>query len=124
MAPTAAASGASGGVNEARVALRAGRFGEAAATFASQLRQGAKGSATIQILVACSDDTVQKALQAVPDEALYIVPVSYKGRQCYRMCWGMYMSEARAASALQSLPGYFRHGGASPKVVPVSTVLP
>jgi septal ring-binding cell division protein DamX len=78
----------------------------------------------VQLLVACSEETIQKAVQQVDSAELFILPVSLKGRACYRVCWGVYPDSERAASALHSVPAYFREGGATPKVVPASELLP
>jgi hypothetical protein len=40
------------------------------------------------------------------------------------MCWGLYSTSAKATSAMRALPEYFRAGGASPKVLPVASLLP
>jgi hypothetical protein len=109
---------------EARQALRGGRFDEAARAFAAHIRRAPAGTATVQLLVACSTDTVQKAMNEVGGAELFIVPVTYQGRECYRMCWGIYADAARAASATRSLPEYFRRGGASPRVVSAADVVP
>jgi hypothetical protein len=108
---------------EARKLLQEGSLEEAAAGFAANLRQ-APGSYSIQLLIACSDDTVKKAVHNVSGHELYIVPVSFKGRSCYRLCWGMYEDTSRAASGIRSIPDYFRRGGATPKVLPTSGLLP
>jgi septal ring-binding cell division protein DamX len=95
---------------------------EAAQEFASGLKKsGAQFS--IQILVACSTETIQKANQSVPGDELYILPVTFKGRSCYRLCWGSYPTEEAAAAALRALPEYFRRGGATPKVMPTAGML-
>lgn len=109
---------------DARNLLRQGRLTEAAQGFVSNLRQSPSGSFSIQLLVACSDETVGKALASVPAPDLYILPVNYKGRPCYRVCWGLYENESRADSAVHSIPDYFRKGGAAPRVVPTSGLLP
>ena len=55
---------------------------------------------------------------------LLILPVSYKGRSCYRLCWGLYDSEGRAEAAVATVPAYFREGGAKPKAAATATLLP
>ncbi len=110
-------------LGDARAALRRGEFVEAARGFGTNIR-AAHGSYTVQLLVACADDTVSKAVQAVPAPDLFIVPVSYKGRSCYRMCWGLYDDEARAHAGVASVPEYFRKGGAAPKAVSAASILP
>ncbi len=83
-----------------------------------------RGSYTVQLLVACADETVAKASQNVSAQELFIVPVEYKGRSCYRICWGVYENEAGAHAAVKSIPEYFRKGGATPKAVSTASVIP
>jgi septal ring-binding cell division protein DamX len=78
---------------------------------------------SIQVLVACAAETVQKAVKNAPDDRLFIVPVSLQGRSCYRVGWGVYGNEAAARSGLSTVPGYFRQGGARPRVVALATLL-
>src|SRR6185295_18467060 len=111
-------------LEQARTALRSGNYDQAARAFAAHIRRAPAGTATVQLLVACSTDTVQKAMNEVGGAELFIVPVTYQGRECYRMCWGIYADAARAASATRSLPEYFRRGGASPRVVSAADVVP
>jgi hypothetical protein len=103
--------------------MQRGALAEAARAFAASVRSG-QGAYTVQILVACSDDTVRKALDNVEAQELYILPVLYKGRDCYRLLWGLYDTEPRASSATRAVPEYFRRGGARPKVVTTQSVLP
>jgi hypothetical protein len=121
-APRAKATPPAGG--DARGLLRSGAFGDAASSFAEDLRGKARGRFSVQLLVACSEETIQKAVAAVPADELFILPVNYKGRSCYRVCWGLYASEEQAATAGRSLPEYFRRGGATPKVSPIPSLLP
>ncbi len=79
---------------------------------------------SVQLLVACSDETVGKALANASSPELLILPVNYKGKSCYRLCWGLYDSEGRATAALDSVPAYFREGGAKPKVSATAGLLP
>ncbi len=109
---------------DARGLLRNGAYAEAARGFAADLRAAARGQYSVQLLVACSEDTVQKAVTSVPAEELFILPTSYQGKSCYRLCWGIYASETQAAAAERSLPDYFRRGGARPKVSALAGILP
>jgi hypothetical protein len=113
-----------GGLAAARALLQAGSYDDAARAFAAHLKGAAAGTSTIQLLVACSTETIQKAAQAVNAEDLFIVPTRYNGRACYRLCWGLYPSAARAGSAMRSLPDYFRKGGAAPRVVSATEIRP
>jgi Domain of unknown function (DUF4388) len=109
---------------DGRALLRAGRFPEAARAFVSSTRAAGKNAAVIQLLIACSSETVQKAVDSGSASDLVILPVDFKGRDCYRLVWGVYPSATRATAALSTVPEYFRNGGAAPKVLGVSEVVP
>jgi hypothetical protein len=124
-APTARPSPASGGgLPAARAQMRQGQLDDAAGGFAAHLRSAPASTASVQLLVACSPETVQKAVSAVDAAELFILPVTYKGRDCYRMCWGIYESAATASAAARSLPEYFVKGGATPRVMSRAELLP
>jgi uncharacterized protein DUF4388 len=123
-APPAARETSGGSLADARNAFQRGEFPRAARDFASSLRKSGPGSYSVQLLVACSEETLQKAVQSVAAHELFILPVDYRGRSCYRVCWGIYESEALARSATREIPDYFRKGGASPKPVATAAILP
>jgi septal ring-binding cell division protein DamX len=85
---------------------------------------GARGRFSLQVLVACDPVNVQKAVDAVPAEELFILPVNVKGRACYRLCWGVYDDRPAAEAALSGLPSYFRQGGAVPRLSTLAELLP
>jgi hypothetical protein len=124
LAAAPVASRPAAGGTDPRALLREGNYPEASRRFFDNVRNAPQGSATIQLLVACSGETIQKALANVPDEDLFIVPFNLNGRACYRVLWGLYPSPARATSALGSLPGYFRDAGAKPRVVAAAEIGP
>ncbi|HET9314509.1 MAG TPA: DUF4388 domain-containing protein, partial [Vicinamibacteria bacterium] len=109
---------------EARTLMRQGRLPQAARGFETNVKSAPSGTLSVQLLVACAPETVQKALDGVQSEELFILPVHYNGRDCFRMCWGLYSTPAKANSAMRGLPDYFRVGGAKPKVIPVVSLLP
>ncbi len=112
------------GVGDPREAFKRGAYADAARGFEATLRSAGRGAHTVQILVACSDETLTKAQQNAPNPDLFIVPVAYQGRSCYRLCWGIFDSEARARSAAEQVPAYFRENGAKPKPVTSVSILP
>jgi len=122
--PRPPASGNQGGLREARAQLARGQLAEAARGFAAHLRAAPRGTTSVQLLVACSGETVQKAVSSVASPELYIVPVRFQGRDCFRLCWGLYTSPSQAASAARALPDYFRKGGATPRVMTAAELLP
>jgi septal ring-binding cell division protein DamX len=115
-APPAAADG--------HALLRTGNYPAAAKAFVSSTRAAGKSAAVIQLLIACSTETVQKAVDSGAASELVILPVNFKGRDCYRLVWGVYPSSARATAALRNVPDYFLSGGAAPKVLGASEVIP
>lgn len=124
-AATSAASvgGAPAGAGGARDLLRQGSLPEAARGFVAALAPDARGRFSLQVLTACSPDTVQKAVSAVAGDELFILPVSFKGRDCYRLCWGVYGSRAEAEAATAQVPAYFQQG-ARPRLQPLVELLP
>ena len=120
----AAGTAPTGGVREARALLAGGELAQAARGFAAHVRSAPRGSASVQLLVACSGETVQKAVANVSSPELFILPVKYQGRDCYRLCWGLYPGTAQAAAAARALPDYFRKGGATPRVMSAAELLP
>jgi len=124
-APKPTPATASGGsLAEARQLLERRDYTGAARGFAAGVRSSPDARFSVQLLVACSDETVGKALANASSPELLILPVNYKGKSCYRLCWGLYDSEGRATAALDSVPAYFREGGAKPKVSPTAGLLP
>jgi hypothetical protein len=113
-----------GDVSAARSQLRQGLLDDAAQGFAAHLRSAPASTASIQLLVACAPETVQKAVAAVDAAELFILPVSYRGRDCYRMCWGLYESAGNASASVRTLPEYFVRGGASPRIMTRAELIP
>ena len=74
----------------------------AARAFATHAK--GSGTHTLQVLVACVGETVTKAINSVDDAALFIVPLKLNGRSCYRVCFGLFDSEAAAQAAAGSVP--------------------
>jgi hypothetical protein len=120
--PPGAARTAPASLAEARGLLRSGDLDQAAQGFAATVKAAPRGSASVQILVACSPETVQKALQNAGSPELFIVPVNYQGRDCYRLCWGLFENAGVAASEMGKLPEYFRKG-ARPRVIAASEIV-
>jgi hypothetical protein len=109
---------------DARALLVQGALPDAARSFAAAMAAGGPGRFSLQVLVACAPENVQKAVAAVPGEELFILPVNVKGRACYRLCWGVYDSRSAAEAALGGLPSYFRQGGVTPRLSPLAELLP
>ena len=106
----------------ARQLLAAGDFPRAAQTFEAALRSEGDRRFTLQVLVACMPETVQKAVAGAPGTDLMLFPASVNGKSCYRMAWGLYASDAEARAALSTVPAHFRSGG-TPKAQKLSNLV-
>jgi hypothetical protein len=122
--PVPAAASTSTSPAEGRALLRQGALPEAARSFAASLAPGARGRFSHQLLTACSPETIAKATQAVTADDLFILPVTFQGRSCYRLCWGVYDNRTAAEAARDSVPPYFRQSGATPRLSPLNELLP
>ena len=104
-------------------AMKAGRLSDAATIFASAARSRA-GEFSVQLLVACSAQTIEKALQNDPSPELFVLPATVAGKPCHRMMRGYYSTEDAAARAVLALPPYYVTEGAKPRAIAIRTVLP
>ncbi len=120
----AAAPQAGAPAGDALALLRQGSFDESASAFASSLASAAPNSYSIQVLAACSPDTIRKAAQNVTEDEIFILPVTLNGRACYRVGWGVYDSRASAEAGANDLPAYFRQPGIKPRIQPLVELLP
>lgn len=65
-----------------------------------------RGRFTQQIVMACDPDTVRPLLRELAaEDSLFLAPMRYRGRDCYRVCWGLYdsLEEARVARDLPAV---------------------
>ncbi len=60
---------------------------------------------TLGLFMACDPSNVRQAYQAVGrDERFFILPKTYRDRDCYWVCWGLYDSPRAAMGAVGTLP--------------------
>ena len=80
---------------------------------------------TMQLMVACQADTLHSIRAWSGDRgSLFIVPFSFKGRDCYRVCWGLYPTSGAAEGARSDLPAAYTESGLTPIVVPIVRLRP
>ena len=101
----------------ARASLASGDFAAASRQFGREF-SNRTGEYTIQLLTACQDETVQKAVDSAGNSSrLFILPATVEGRRCYRVYWGTYPTQTRALEALRhEVPQPFRKERSQPKV--------
>ncbi|HEY3176516.1 MAG TPA: DUF4388 domain-containing protein [Candidatus Polarisedimenticolia bacterium] len=102
----------------ARESLQAGDYVAAAREFGREVSR-ASGGYTIQLMAACQDSTIRKAVEhAGGASSLFILSTRVDGRSCYRVYWGRYPTLTRAREALRrDVPQPFlRDRGRQPRV--------
>ncbi|HEV8374993.1 MAG TPA: hypothetical protein VGR38_02030, partial [Candidatus Polarisedimenticolia bacterium] len=118
--PTAAES-----FRKARAHLDAGEFAAAGRSWAKVLSPEAATGFTLQIAIACHDDSLRKAAARTdPAGRLFVLPFALQERACYRLCWGIYPSLEEAQSGRSSIPGFFLEQGGRPVVVSLRQAIP
>ena len=103
-------------------ALKAGRLAEAAAAFETAA-QSRKEEFSVQLLVACSAQTIEKAIQNDTSADLFVLPATISGKPCYRLMRGFFKTNSDATDSVATLPPYYIVEGAKPKVVAVKAAL-
>jgi hypothetical protein len=73
------------------------------------------GKYTIQFELVCETTSITRAI-AEAGSKVWFVPISYRGRPCYRVFWGRYETSAEASAAAKQLPAGL---GATPVVVKI-----
>jgi hypothetical protein len=100
-----------------------GKVSEAAGLWKRELGKS-RNRLTIQLEIACQDSTVLEALNLFSkNDPLYVVPLKFQGKSCYRVLYGIYDNEANATSKLSGMPSEFTQQPSPPKVIPISKVL-
>jgi hypothetical protein len=73
------------------------------------------GNYTVQFELVCETASVTRALSTARDK-VWFVPISYRGRPCYRVFWGRFDTSAEAVSASKQMPASL---GTTPVVVKI-----
>ncbi len=110
---------------EARERLDAGDYGAAAASWLDMVAQEKKNAFTLQIAIACAEESVRKAARRTRGSATFFtVPFPLAGKSCYRLCWGAYPTLEKAQAAKSSVPSFFLSEGGKPVVVSLGKLSP
>jgi len=123
--PGAASTPVPAGFRAARSRLDSGEYATAAQSWAGILGGEAARSFTIQVAIACQEESLKKAARRTRDsDPLFVLPFSLGGRPCYRLCWGIYETLDSAQSSRSALPSFFLEEGGQPVVVSLRKALP
>jgi septal ring-binding cell division protein DamX len=98
-----------------------GRFADKARSHLSRIQGLPSTHLTLQLMIACQEDSIAKALAVDRGGALWFIPFDFKGKACYKVYWGEYSSAAAAQDALAGLPDEFK--GGKPQVVSLGAAL-
>jgi len=100
-----------------RRSLIAGDYRAAARQFGREVSRSS-GDYTIQLLTACQDQTVKRAVDSAgASPQLFILSTIVEGRNCYRVYWGRYPSQRKAQEALRhDVPSPFRQQRSQPRI--------
>jgi septal ring-binding cell division protein DamX len=105
--------------------LEAGDPGGSARAFRALLASEDPGRFTLQVMIACQEETLKGARARSGDGgAFFFLPYSLKGRDCFRACWGLYPTREAAEKAIPALPDVFRGTGSKPLVLSLASLRP
>lgn len=97
--------------------LMQGRYAEAASLWKKSL-VGKKGF-TLFLELDCKEESIKYALRFADVEKLFLLPYKFKGRNCFRLCWGIFASEKEAEKEMKKLPSHFLKQGVKIFPLPV-----
>jgi septal ring-binding cell division protein DamX len=110
--------------SKARSQMDAGEHAAAAQSWSQALR-GEASSFTLQIAIACQDESLRKAARGTRGtDPFFVTPFLLQGRPCYRLCYGVYGSIAKAEAAAGGIPSVLTEGGGHPVVISLRKVIP
>ena len=81
---------------------------------AAEFARDRTGTHAVQIAIVCEPSNVEKALRS-GGSRVWFLPMSFRGRSCYRVFYGRYDNDAAAQRALADVPQDLRES--SPTVV-------
>ncbi len=108
---------------EPLILLRERRLRDAATLWRSEISRNRSGY-SIQLVIACQEQTVIDTHQLLSySREIIVLPVTFKGQNCYRVLFGQYASRQLAQAAMQRLPDIFLRQISPATVVALSRVL-
>jgi septal ring-binding cell division protein DamX len=86
------------------------------AAMAREFAANATGNYTVQLAIICDASNLGNSMKT-GGSSVWFVPMSYRGRACYRLFFGRYDTQAAARAAVAGIPASLR--ASSPAVVRV-----
>ncbi len=84
---------------------------------ARQYLASPQGAYTLQFEIVCDPANVDKAMRS-GGSSVWFVPISLKGRSCYRVFWGHYATRDAAERAAGEIPATLRESKPAAVEVP------
>jgi septal ring-binding cell division protein DamX len=104
--------------------LQSGRISDAAESWSGELAAHRKDY-SIQIVIACQEKTVLDTFKLLNhSDEFILLPLVFRGQNCYRVLFGRYSTRAAALDAVEALPDVFLRQASPATVVALSKVLP
>ncbi|HEV2720163.1 MAG TPA: DUF4388 domain-containing protein [Thermoanaerobaculia bacterium] len=85
-------------------------------SMAKQAAADPVGSYTVQFELVCETSSITKAMEA-GRSAVWWLPISYRGKPCYRVFWGRFSTREEAVTAAKEIPAALH--GSTPVVVKI-----
>ena len=101
--------------------LKEGKIAQSAKASKDLLK---KNGYTIQLVIACQEKTVLETHRMLNySEQMIVLPLTYKGQNCYRVLFGQYSTPKEALAAIKTLPESFLRQSSPAGVVTMARVL-
>jgi septal ring-binding cell division protein DamX len=102
--------------------LKMGKVAEAASAWSTQMSE-IKNIYSIQLVIACQEKTVTDTYRLMNEsEGVMVLPLNYKGQNCYRVLFGKFSTKNAATSAIKILPEEFLKQASPASVVELAKV--
>jgi len=72
--------------------------------FLQEAKTSPQSNYTIQILIACQEETIIKAKNEYPDLNFWFIPIYFKGKNCYKLFYDKFKSKEEALNKKNNLP--------------------
>ena len=103
--------------------IQQGKMVEAAQWWNDTLSKKKTGY-SIQLVIACQDKTVIDTFRLLDfSHEMIVLPLNYKGQNCYRVLFGQHPTRQAAQAAIKTLPDVFLKQASPANVVAISKVL-
>jgi hypothetical protein len=88
------------------------------------LARGRRARFTIQLELVCELPSLEEAWEYDRRGRMWLLVADYRGRECFRVFWGRYVTLEEARAAKSSVPRFFFTETNTPAVVATRPLLP